>query len=68
MRRGDWQAGARGERRGGAVPSRGGARRRQGQAGPNPGLYKCGERLLAQEGRRRDLGRAAGKDRLAGQA
>lgn len=40
----------------------------RGKLAPSRGLYKCGERLLAQEGRRRDVGRRAGKDRQAGQA
>lgn len=40
----------------------------RGRLAPSRGLYKCGERLLAQEDRRQDVGRRAGKDRQAGQA
>lgn len=40
----------------------------RGGLAPSPGLCECGERLLAGEGRRRAVGRGAGKDGPAGQS
>lgn len=67
--RGDWQAGSRGESGEEArLPSTRGPGGGRGRLAPSRGLYKCGEPLLALEGRRRDVGHGAGKDGLAGQA
>lgn len=45
-----------------------GAWRQRGHLVPSPGLCQCPERLLAQEGLGRDVGRRAGKNRLVRQA